>query len=269
MITENFIFDGEDLASRGYLIATSQGTEQEIPASEMTYENIQAPRSDIRRIIGTRYENPYTRTFGIIKNPCYGDKEDYALTNDDISEMTKWLCRKTYKWFRWIDEDDLTDEVWHEVKFNVSNEEYGGKVIGLTLTVETNRPYGLTRSIKNKWNTTNETKHMVIVKSDEEGYIYPNVTITVQQGGDISFTNLFDGRKTEIKNCTANEVITIHGSDVLQIDSSNEDHDLSEDFNYVFPRLVSTYETNSNNVFTAEGGAEVLFEYRGIRKVGI
>ena len=238
-------------------------------ASEMSYENIQAPRSDIRRIIGTKYDNVYTRTIGIIKNPCGGDQEDFYLTNDDISEMTKWLCRKTYRWFRWVDDDDLTDEVWHEVKFNVANEEIGGRVTGLNLTIETNRPYGLTRNIKNKWDTTSNSRHIVIIKSDEEGYIYPDMTIKVKEGGDISFTNLFDDRQTEIKNCAGGEIITIHGGDVLQIESSNENHDLSLDFNYVFPRFVSTYETNSNNVFTATGAAEVLMEYRGIRKVGI
>lgn len=273
MIQDDFIFDGESLRSHGYLISATNSVDESIVASNMEYQTIKAPRSDVTRKIGDEYPETYTRTISITKDNCVWGDDNLYLTNDDISEMTKWLCRKTYKWFRWNSEnaEDIYDEVWYEVMFDVNNAELGGKVTDLELTIKTNRPYGVTRIIKNEWNSADEPSKMIGVHSDEEGYIYPNMTITVVQGGNLEIINTAEGtegRKTEFKNCTAGEVIRIYGEDVLQVSSSNSEHNLADDFNYKFPRLLNEYR-NSKNTFEINKEVEVIMEYRGIRKVGI
>lgn len=267
MIQDDFIFDGESLSSHGYMIVSSNSGDENIAASNMNYQTMKAPLSDVSRLIGTNYEENYSRSFSIIKNDCDGINESTVLSNDDISEMTRWLCRKTYKWFRW-ESEEMDDEIWYEAMFTVNNMEIAGEVEGLELTVHTNRPFGVTREIKNTWNTADEPIKEIGVHSDEEGYIYPNATITVVNGGALRITNVEEERTTEILNCTAGEVITIYGEDVLQIETDNANHDLSRDFNYKFPRLCTDYR-NKTNTFEVNTDAIITFKYRGIRKVGI
>lgn len=267
MIQDDFIFDGESLSSHGYMIVSSNSSDESIVASNMNYQTMKAPLSDVSRLIGTNYEENYSRSFSIIKKDCDGFNRTTTLSNDEISEMTRWLCRKTYKWFRW-ESEDIDDEIWYEAMFTVNNMEIGGNVEGLELTVHTNRPFGVTREIKNIWNTADEPEKEIIVHTDEEGYTYPNATITLPSGGNINITNTAEDRTTTILNCSAGEVITIYGEDVLQIETSVESHDLSKDFNYVFPRLCSEYG-NKTNTIEVDKDAIILFKYRGIRKVGI
>ena len=113
MIENDFIFDGESLSSHGYVIASFGNTDENSVASNMNYATIKAPLSDVSRLIGTGYEENYTRTISIIKDNCKVENSNLNLTNDDISEMTKWLCRKEYKWFRWESTEIEQDEVWY------------------------------------------------------------------------------------------------------------------------------------------------------------
>ena len=71
--------------------------------------------------------------------------------------------------------------------------------------------------------------------SDEEGYIYPDISITLKSAGNLEVTNSFDGRKTIVKNCKSGE--TIQFNKYLQIISSDDGHIVSNDFNYKFIRI--------------------------------
>ena len=72
--------------------------------------------------------------------------------------------------------------------------------------------------------------------------------ILVQEDGDLEITNVADGRKMVIKNCTANEVITMTSE--LQISSSLPSHKIYDDFNYVFYRVNNEFLNMENSVET-------------------
>ena len=245
-MVQDFIFDGQALSDFGYLMIY-ENSEDVIDVSNMQYETIKAALSDEAHRVAHTYESNYTSTFFIMKNPCVYLDEDLNLTSDDIRELTRWLARKQYKWFRFIDEED-NDETWYKAQIVVQKEFYGGNCIGLQLTVNANAPYGFSREIKHE---ISSDTFDINVQSDEEGYIYPDMTIEVETSGDVVLTNDYDGRQTIIRNCQASEIITIQGGDTQQI-SSNIDHDFTNDFNYVFPRLCNQYGNNKNH-----------FEYNG------
>jgi len=235
----------------------------------MQFETIKAALSDISRKTSHTYESNYTSTFLIMKNSCDYDDGEF-LSHDDVSELTRWLARKQYKWFRFIDDDD-DDEIWYKVQIQVSKEYVGDNVIGLRLIVTANAPYGFTREFTKSNTELEEGEDFDIrIYSDEEGYIYPTCVVTCPTAGTLTITNTTEGRVTRVANCSANEVITFIGEDTQQIISSDTTHDFTKHFNYVFPRLYVEYG-NYNNTFECEINGEtpeVTFSFRGIRKVG-
>lgn len=260
----DFIFDGERLSDKGYMICYDGVNEEELPVSSMVYDTIKASLSDVVHKVAHNYEENYTRTFAIMKSPC--DNNDYYLTESNISALTRWLVRKQYKVFRYIDDDATTPHtIWYKTQNTINKIYYGDKVVGLNITVNTNAPYGFANETSVTWSDTSKT---ISVSTDEEGYIYPNITITCLAAGNLTIKNSRESRTTQINNVIANEIITITGGDVQQISSSVNGHDLSVDFNYVFPRLCATYSNKSNTITTNLSSNKTL-SYCGIRKVGL
>ena len=265
MTESDFIFDGYKLSDFGYII-THDGLFDETGAvSAMKFTNISGAQSDIDRKVAHTYDEKYHCDITIMKNPCQDG--DLNLTNNEISRMARWLCRKEYKWFRWID-DIGQDEIWWEVQIAMDKVMLGDSVIGLTLHVTANRPYGLSQLYEYEWVGGLDTTTTLFVQSDEEGYIYPDVTITVKGGGTVSITNLYENRTTEIANCTSSEVLTLRGGDTKQITTTIAKHNLSQDFNYKFLRLCNRWQKNENKLVISPN-ANVSISYRGKRKVGI
>lgn len=259
---EDFIFDGKTLSSFGYVLCAFNGLDIETtPISNMEYTTIKAPLSDVSAKVSSDYPENLTTTIQICKSPCEYEYDD-IITAHDISELSKWLCRKNYKWFSWVDKSDFA-EVCYEAQIKMNKITLYGKCIGLELVINTNRPYAVTPLINTKVSGNN---FKITAFSDEDGYIYPDVKIVVKGSGDLILTNNYDNSSTEIKNCVEGETIYIYG-DILQIETDS-DREIYKDFNYVFPRLISSYEKYINE-FVSNMECDINISYRGIRKVGI
>ena len=261
----DFIFDGKALSDFGYMMIF-ENSEEVIDVSAMQFNTIKAALSDISHRVSYNYESNYTSTFLIMKSSCENNDETF-LTNDDITELTRWLARKQYKWFRFIDDED-DDEIWYKVQIQVRKEYVGANVVGLQLTVTANAPYGFTREIT--YTPDRIINDIMNIQTDEEGYIYPDCEITVTSPGSVELAIFHGNGEIEgvtINNCVADEVITINGT-TLQI-SSNKDHDFTNDFNYVFPRFTYVYGNAENGIWKVGTATYyITFKYRGIRKVG-
>ena len=263
MITD-FIYDGKALSDFGYMVLF-ENTDESIPVSEMKFSEIKGSRSDVSQQVSYSYENNYSCTFTVIKNLCNTNEKDEFLTNNDVEELTRWLARKTYKWFKFIDDDD-DDEIWYQAQFSIHKEYVGDDVFGLSLTLNTNAPFGFTREIIVNPAIRNNS-FSVPVYSDEEGYIYPDVVVTMADAGELVITNTAESRETTLKNCVVDEVITFYGQNINQIISTST-HDYAKDFNYNFPRFFTEYGDNTNQ-FTVNLDCTIKLIYRGIRKVGL
>ncbi len=260
----DFEFDGEKLSDKGYMMYSDGITDEELAVSSMVYDTVKASLSDISHKVAHNYEENYTRTFAIMKSPC--EDTEYNITEEEISEMTRWLVRKQYKVFRYIDDEGEPFPTWYKVMNTVNKVVYGEDVIGLSITVTANAPYGFADAETEEWTTNAET---ITVVTDEEGYIYPDMVITCNEAGNLSITNSREtGRATVIKNVGSGEVITITGGDIQQISTNAIGHDLSVDFNYVFPRLCADYH-NYDNTITTNLSCDKELTYYGIRKVGL
>ena len=83
--------------------------------------------------------------------------------------------------------------------------------------------------------------------SDEIGYIYPNLKITINQSGDLILENKSQNCKTIIKNCVSGEVITIDGEAHI-ISSNKVAHKIYNDFNYSFFKIGNNYDDRMNHI---------------------
>ena len=259
----DFIFDGRSLSEFGY-VALFDGNSDTLNVSNMEYATIQGARSDVVQKAGYKYPENYSTTFSIIKNNC-DSYEDEELTNDDISEITRWLVRKQYKWFRFVeDEVEPGDDIWFMARFDISKEMIGGRCMSLNLSMETNAPYGFTKKYMYKFT---KSPFKLATHSDEEGYIYPDFEITILESGDLEITNYEEQRVTSLKNCVAGEVIHFYGENNQQIEST-VDHDYVVEYNYKPPRLISQYSKYDNN-FIVNLDCEIYCSFRGRRKVGL
>ena len=263
----DFIFDGQRLSDFGYIIVdfNSSAGVTTSNVSKMSYTDVKAPLSHKSHNVSTTYDENLSKQIQIMKNHCMND--NIEITNDDLSQLTRWLCRVDYKQFKWIDEKD-DDEIFYNVKIDMSKIELGDAV-GFELNITSDKPFGTTRQMTNIMDFTNTTENRINVYSDDEGIIYPDVIITVKEDGDLKLINDREAsRSTYIANCKTNEVITIIGGDTLQITSSLESRDFSNTFNYKCPRLVTKYR-DYYNTFTCNLKCTMEIKYRGIRKVGI
>lgn len=100
--------------------------------------------------------------------------------------------------------------------------------------------------------------------SMEIGYIYPEITIRCLEDGNLSIYNDFDQRETIVENCSADEEITF--SKYLQIESSLSEHEIYDDFNFVFTRIGNNFVTGEN-ILTFSLPCEFTITYNPIRKV--
>lgn len=261
----DFRFDGTKLSSKGYMMYADGVSDEEVTVSGMMFDVIKASLSDVSHKVAHNYSENYTRTFSIMKSPC-GNDQSLTLSEQDVSDMTQWLVRKQYKTFRYVDDNGTNYPTWYKVQNTVSKVVYADEVIGLTITVNANAPYGFYNEATTTW--SGNSKELTVV-SDEEGYIYPTMVITCNAAGNLTITNSREeNRTTTINNVTSGEIITITGGDTLQIKSSVSGHDLATDFNYVFPRLSVTYSNKVNTISTNLSSDKEL-SYYGIRKVGL
>ena len=99
-----------------------------------------------------------------------------------------------------------------------------------------------------------------------EGYIYPDITITLKSAGDLKIMNEFDKRETVVRGCSSGETLTF--THLLQILSSNKSHELGDDFNYKFIRINNEYG-NTLNKLTFNLPCTYSISYNPIAKVVI
>lgn len=108
--------------------------------------------------------------------------------------------------------------------------------------------------------------------SYEEGYIYPQMKITIDDIDDkpvnernLTIHNSIENRETYISNVSTGEVITF---DYPVIQSSDSSHNIQNDFNWTFFRVANTYD-NSRNDLVISLPCSIKIKYSPIVKVGI
>lgn len=214
---------------------------------------------------GAKYEECLSATFSICKSPClFNDDESAEITVDEITQLSRWLCRKEFKKFKLIKEG--YEQIYFEGSFTLDRIMFNGEVVGLELKLTTNRPFALYEPYKKTLNFTTANQTMIFRDiSDEIGYINAEVSITCKASGNLVIYNSVEDRETVINNCTSGEVITMK---YPIISSSISSHRIQDDFNFNFFRIANSWN-NPVNKITTSLPCTMTFTYSPIRKVGV
>lgn len=266
MYALDFEYDGIKLSDYGMMICEfggSGGLETVSSGSDLTFNTIKTTGSDIFRFYGTKYEECYSTTFQICKNKCATEKK--TLSPLEVSSLQRWLCRKDgYHEFKII-QDDYADIHW-KATFSAKQITLGGEIVGMELTLHTDSPYayGSEQSATFSVNYRGST-FSLYDQNDEIGYIYPTVIINAFGTGDLYITNSLSPKTTIIPLITG-DTITLNGSNKTIVCS---DGTKKKRFNYIFPKLINTFD-NRENVFTVGGvSCSITFSYCPKIKVGL
>lgn len=262
----DFFYDGEYLSEMGYVLCRfgSGGMDTISNGSEITFNTVSSQYGQKFELANTEYEDCISATFQICIDPCNLNIQEISI--DEMRKIMRWLNRKGFHKFKLVDPEYTN--IYFEASFNVSKIELDGILVGFELEMTTNSPYAhmepITIQIKNGI-TEGTYERSLVCKSDDEGFIYPKMEITVNGAGDLEITNEFENRTTIIKNCSVGEVITL---DHPVIQTSNAEHKIMDDFNWVFFRLAKTYK-DDNNPITISLPCTIKLTYSPIVKVGI
>lgn len=238
----DFNYDGINLSDLGYMVCSFNGGFETVSnGSVVTFETIPTFNGSKFHAVSSKYEEPQKFTIQICKIP--EEAESVYLSAEEVLELSTWLCRKSFKTL--VVESNESLHLYFEGSFNVSKLENYGKVCGLELTFQSNSPFAKMSKQRKVLDFTSQTKNRFINLSTEEGHIYPRMTIKIQQDGDFSLTSGNEGRTMYIRNCRMGEIITV---DFPIIKSSIQSHNIQNDFNWTFYRIVRTFRQKVNEV---------------------
>lgn len=267
----DFEYDGRTLSDLGFIICKFDGGGMDTVSngSIISFNTVPTLNGAKHELTSSLYEECLEATFQICKNFC--DGEDEEITFDEIRHIMQWLNRKNFHKFKLL-EDGYAD-VYYESSFNVSKIEFDGKVIGFELEMITNRPFALFEpvyiSIENTEEDIEEGKSWKLSsRSDDEGYIYPEMTIVCNADGDLSIYNEAEDRDMVINNCSFGEVITLDYPIIESSLGNERKTKIQNDFNWVFYRLSNKF-MDSRNETTISLPCSIEIKYCPIVKVGI
>ena len=265
----DFEYNGEKLSDRNLMLCSFDGTNDEVEvANQVSINKVKTPNSNKSMAVGSSYDDDLSRSFSICKNVC-GDDDDLTISDTELNRIMRWLNRKRFCKFKPIYDNGSFKNVYFNGTFNISLVKVGDDVVGLNLTLNTDSPFGYIEPLTYNYTFNNANTSFVIDDtSDEIGHIYCTAIIKCLEAGDLKISNSLDTDNTVIiKNCAANEVITLHGEQKI-IESSKTHKALYNDFNYNYLRVNNTYE-NVRNIFTSNLSCEITLSYSPIRKVGL
>lgn len=249
MYALDFEYDGRYLSDYGFIICdfqASSGTNISSAGSKITFNTVSRHNGKKHGLVSAKYEECIQSTFDICKNPDVHD--DLEITNDELRDLMRWLNRSEFLKFHVLHEDPNIEKCYYEASFNVDKIKIGEKLYGLSLTMETNKPfgYGFEKSFTYDVATENDVFQFIDV-SDEIGFTYPSLVITCKANCDLSIKNNTYDSVIVINNCKIGEVINIDG-DTMIITSSYPTHDICNDFNYEFLKIGNTMDYKINEI---------------------
>ena len=275
MYATDFEYDGMRLSDYGMMICSFDnggGLETVSSGADLSFETVKSARSDNFRLTNSKYEEGYSMTFQICKNNCLDD--DKKISPMEVSAIQRWLCRKdNFHRFKVLQEG--YEGIHWNATFSSKQIEVAGQIVGLELTLTTDSSYAYGEEQSITFRTTNVGGNYSAVATlydlnDEIGYMYPTVTITNFTTGKLIISNITNMLPETIVTTIKFDdldTITINGKNKT-IKSTNG-YDLSGKFNFVFPKLMNTFDERKN-LYVIQGiDCEVTFSYCPKIKVGL
>lgn len=250
MYALDFEYDGMLLSSFGFVICDfdkQDGSNTVDTGFNITFAKVSHHNGRSNSLVSTRYDQCFQTTFSICKDPY--EYSDLAISNDEYRELVRWLNRHEYLKFRFVyDEDIECDTCYFNASFNIQNVKIDEMLYGLTLTMETDAPFGYGEAFERTWDISSAGSSISFDDtSDEIGLIYPEITIVCGANGNLAITNTSFQSAMQINNCSNGETIHIDGDKQI-VSTTLSTHKILNDFNYVFLCVGNDYDNRTNSI---------------------
>lgn len=269
MNERSFIFNNRSLSDLGMMICYFDSVDniETVESPTITFNVVQNNSDDSFRPTYTSYDGTLeSNEICICKIDCTGNNRFF--TRDEVREVYRWLDTKSFRKFT-IQNDDMFEDIYFIGGFTQINQvKHFGNVLGFKIKFTSQYPYGLSEDIRYaKTITENDNTFNVVNNSDDVKPVYPsNLKITIMKDGNLTIKNSLDNEMFGIKNCLNGETITVDCiSKIIETDKSA--HDIFNDFNYNYFRLLRNDETD-NNKLTVSLLCKIEFIVNEPRKVG-
>lgn len=274
MWATDFEFADKRLSDFGFIIChinTDSGFRDVETGSDMTFNTVKNNYSSKQYVTSSSYENVYTTSFDIIKNPCDTGGKTVYCTVEEIRRLNIWLCRREYRKLKFINVVEGDYNLNYYGSFNTKQIMNGSNIVGLSLTFTSNAPYGFSDELELEYEITSEYEHFSLSgDNDELGFIYPKVSIYFPNNcNEFQLLNITTGTKLILRNCTADETIVIDG-ELKFIRTNEKEHKetIYNDFNYEYLDIMVN-EDYSVNTYEVSSPCKITITYSPIRKVGV
>lgn len=248
MYATDFIFDGVNLSSKGYMICTFDG-DSIVSGGEIKPIVKKTPSVDEYTYYAAEINNVLTWELGICKLPC-GTEAFEPLNQYEESELAQFLLKTDgYRWLQFVQPDDYPD-VFYKVYINMTPYQIGGQTFGYNLTITSNCGYGFSHEYTAT--LSSEDQPLTInVNNDLNRYIYPTVSLETNSDECYIYNendleqNLENGKECRIKNLgdnveTPRTIFMDSGNDLVQ------GLEYPDQFNFHYLRLVD----GENNIYS-------------------
>lgn len=261
----DFEYDGILASSKGIMPCSfdSSGQDTIDYGSKINFDTISVQNGKNFELVNSGYDEAGEFTFQICKNPYLSiNKGSKYFTTDEQLFIYRWLNRNDgFRTLKLITSDNQT--ILFEGSFNIEAIEFCGEIIGFELTFTMRKPFATLDCVTISHTFTANEKYTVTDTSNDIGYIYPEIQIKCKSSGDLKLYNSIENRTTIIKNCTANEVITVDEN--LNITTSLSSHKLYNDFNFTFFRIANSFN-NNQNIISVNIPCEITIKYYPVAK---
>lgn len=260
----DFQYGTEMLSDYGLTVCSfdrANGLKTVSPGSQLTFNTVKTAGSSQFHLFGAQYNDVYTASFQCCKMD--GKKVLMPISAEEFSQLNRWLNRRDC-----FQEFKINAEGYGNIRFygsfNIQAVLIEDRIWGLECSFTSNAPFAYGE--EQCFQLTGK-QFTIFDSSDEIGECYPYTEIICLESGDLELQNTLDNEILVLKNCTANEKITIDHAHKL-IRSSNGAHDLANDFNYNFIKIINRYGER-NNVFSSSLPLNMTLKYSPVRKVGL
>ena len=210
-----------------------------------------------RNLYGTKYSGAEPVRITLIK------QNGGEFSVNDNRKILKWLTgAQTDSWLDLKIGDTVQYRMFGHVQ-NVLQYKLDARIIGIIVVFESASPWAFSDLQTESYDINGETTVSITNDSDNL-YGYTGVKVTYKntaEKGSLVIQNAATEETTTVNNLAVNEIVTLDSNQMISSDKPSRV--FGNDFNFVFPKLISGI-----NTLTVTGNGKITFEYCYCIKIG-
>ena len=210
-----------------------------------------------RNLYGTKYSGAEPVRITLIKQ----NGGEFSI--DDNRRILKWLTgAQTDSWLDLISGDEVQYRMFGHVQ-NVLQYKLDARIIGIIVVFESASPWAFS-DLQTQTEMIDGTKTISLVNQSDDLYGYTSVNVTYKNmaaNGSLVLQNAATNETTSVSGLGVNETIILDANQMIT--SDNPARIFGNNFNFIFPRLISGI-----NTLTVTGKGTITFNYYYCIKIG-